>query len=765
MNRKDILYMLKKMPFSLQQLVGIGLMLLVLGIAVYSIEHTRWIDPNPPLMLILVLSILAGLITSKSRLSPATAVLVAVITGGIVTLWQALDLFTNFSILTPDLITTQIYFLWTLISTGKAIFSTIPFSIFLVLAIWLMGFCSIWFLIKRRTVWVAITIGTIAILSNMSNTSENSYLYTILFFPLALLLIGQVNLTRYIEQSGKVIFVYSRRILFYMTAGLLLTSILAMSIAWGIPVNRTNYLQRYANLTEVYQTITRNPNINIFASVPSKWRILASENYQALIFGEPDTGTDVLFTVSSPSSPAYLRTRSFDVYKSSVWTNSLIRDNQIPGNTIHNNGEKNEYRSEISYKVINKSKTDIILAAGEFHSTDIPVILHMLEDGNDIVTISSLYQMKPDDEYTITVKLNTGTAEQLSAAGVNYPEHIKDYNLQLPDRLPREVRSLTRFITRNQTTSYDKVVAIRNYLVGLKYVQQGTVPPSGTDAVDDFLFNTREGNCTNFATAMVVMLRCAGVPARISSGYILRQPDAAKNTYNIRPVDYHARPEAYFPGFGWIEFEATPVPEFNIDLYGQMPATFPTDIQPLAEEIAILEESPSDPETNSGEGIGTAAMHISTLDDWLNEKLESSSLGLNTTIFLLVIGVLALFLIIAFLWMRQWLRRVSREDDPSAIWGRMCSFGSLLKLRPASHQTPLEYGNYLVNAFPGHKNEIDNLVWMYLENTYGRRENIQEQHRTIIRESWHKLLDAFIKRLIDERTGFIRRLKWKNKPV
>lgn len=59
------------------------------------------------------------------------------------------------------------------------------------------------------------------------------------------------------------------------------------------------------------------------------------------------------------------------------------------------------------------------------------------------------------------------------------------------------------------------------------------------------------------------MLRSVGVPARLATGYISGDRQANTDTYLIRVKDYHAWPKVYFPGYGWIDFEATPPPAIS----------------------------------------------------------------------------------------------------------------------------------------------------------------------------------------------------------
>ena len=75
--------------------------------------------------------------------------------------------------------------------------------------------------------------------------------------------------------------------------------------------------------------------------------------------------------------------------------------------------------------------------------------------------------------------------------------------------------------------------------------------------MDYFLFDLQRGYCDYYATAMVVLARAAGLPARLVVGYASGTYDAANERYLVTEADAHAWPELYFSGYGWIEFEPT----------------------------------------------------------------------------------------------------------------------------------------------------------------------------------------------------------------
>ena len=82
---------------------------------------------------------------------------------------------------------------------------------------------------------------------------------------------------------------------------------------------------------------------------------------------------------------------------------------------------------------------------------------------------------------------------------------------------------------------------------------------SGPDPLSDFLFNVREGHCEYFSTAMAVMLRTQGIPARVVNGFLTGEYNDAAGAYTVRQSDAHSWVEVYFPATkSWVTFDPTP---------------------------------------------------------------------------------------------------------------------------------------------------------------------------------------------------------------
>ncbi len=161
-------------------------------------------------------------------------------------------------------------------------------------------------------------------------------------------------------------------------------------------------------------------------------------------------------------------------------------------------------------------------------------------------------------EYTVRSYVPRPTAQQLNAAGTDYPPGIKPAYLQLPPELPERVRSLAARIAASSSTPYQTALAIQDYLrLTYTYDLKVKSPPPGKDVVDYFLYESRSGFCSYFATTMAVMLRSQGIPARVASGFATGAYDYDRDAYGVTIGDAHAWVEVYFPTLGWVEFEPT----------------------------------------------------------------------------------------------------------------------------------------------------------------------------------------------------------------
>jgi len=176
----------------------------------------------------------------------------------------------------------------------------------------------------------------------------------------------------------------------------------------------------------------------------------------------------------------------------------------------------------------------------------------------------------PDDQligrpldYVAYSTLDRPTPDQLRSAPTAYKPIITDIFINNgPWRKSRydssRVTALAQRVAGNEPTPYDKAVAIEKYLKrNYAYVFDAD-KTSNEMPLEDFLFYTKQGHCQYFGTAMAMMLRGLGVPARIATGYRGGSWDEKTKIYTIYENMAHVWVEVYFPNYGWIEFDPSP---------------------------------------------------------------------------------------------------------------------------------------------------------------------------------------------------------------
>jgi transglutaminase-like putative cysteine protease len=183
-------------------------------------------------------------------------------------------------------------------------------------------------------------------------------------------------------------------------------------------------------------------------------------------------------------------------------------------------------------------------------------------DGAQFTAVTSTGTFVPteglDDgeKYTVVSEVPDSTPTRLRNAGTAYPREIRDRYLQVPESTPDRVGRRTREVAGEAATPYDAARAIEAWLEANKEYSWDADRPAG-DLADAFLFSLDRGYCVHYATAMAVMLRTLGIPARLATGYTTGQR-VAEDRWIVRGLDSHAWVDVYFPGSGWITFDPTP---------------------------------------------------------------------------------------------------------------------------------------------------------------------------------------------------------------
>lgn len=201
----------------------------------------------------------------------------------------------------------------------------------------------------------------------------------------------------------------------------------------------------------------------------------------------------------------------------------------------------------------------------------------MLEDARTVMDVANYRYQGDDEEYEDKLFEALNIIETNSRLIGDYYSILLDYGDN------QQIRELAEEITSGCATDYEKAEALEYYFYNNGYRYDLKYVKSKGENVVDFLFDTKVGVCYEYATAMVLMARSIGIPARFCEGYNMKTPTDAESRvtnaliynatginiaalassgksdlgYVINANDAHGYPELYLKGYGWVSFEPT----------------------------------------------------------------------------------------------------------------------------------------------------------------------------------------------------------------
>lgn len=244
--------------------------------------------------------------------------------------------------------------------------------------------------------------------------------------------------------------------------------------------------------------------------------------------------------------PHYWRARLFDMYSGRDWTTDARVSSQQATNIL------SDTLPGLIVQTIDdvRQSHTILPALPDAFATNMDINAERLPDG----TLAAMTIAKPLQSYRVLSRPQEFA--EPPPLGTEPPD-MSAY-LVVPPSVTSRVKVLAQQLTADAGTSYQKALALEHYLRTLPYSYQVTPLPADGDAVDFFLFDSGTGYCTYYASAMAVLARSLGIPARVATGYFTGSYDAATQTYIVHENDAHAWPELYLDG-RWLPFEPTPI--------------------------------------------------------------------------------------------------------------------------------------------------------------------------------------------------------------
>lgn len=274
------------------------------------------------------------------------------------------------------------------------------------------------------------------------------------------------------------------------------------------------------------------------------------------------TDAELLTYRSSEASPDYLRMYSLDRFDGETWTMGPLRagkEARVAGKRLPTGQALGAVATRpVTTKItINDRVRGLDVLPAPYPPTMVDIKGDWRADTNSL-TVFSPRDSAGGRTYTVSSVRPAPTYQQMEATGP-LPASIAGRYLGVPDWLGRNISALARSVTADAVTPYDKAVKLQDWFTkpGNFTYSLTTPPPRRASALRDFLFESKTGYCEQFASAMALLARLLGIPARVGMGYTAGT-QRSDGSWAVSTKDAHAWPELYFFGVGWLRFEPTP---------------------------------------------------------------------------------------------------------------------------------------------------------------------------------------------------------------
>ena len=544
------------------------LMLLTLG---WSVQHAHWLNQSDFIVVVGFYGSLLGTLLGLSSLSVLATIPISAVVGTAIVLWTiggeyfpALSQQDRLLALRAD----AIDFTRVVAHLGYPN-ELSPYAIGMAVLMWVTAFIAGYTLYRHHRVLDAILLVGATLIANMSATFIDLFPYLVAFVAAALLLWLRGALVtredgwhrRRMRENAEVPGSIMRTGVGFIIASIALSWVLT-SVAVAAPLT-----DAWRNLDGVW-TGVRDQFSAFFGGLTG-----GDSRFEGTTFGSNFTvngnwksdNTPVM-TVAA-DHPYYMRTVTYDHYTGHGWSSSpgdsrdvAINQALFPNGTPELPTTRDGFTTVEVTVQLEKPSGRNLFTPGFPLSVTAPLTVTQPASLPFTGALTSQNSIEAGQGYSVTGLISNVTESQLRQAGVDYPAAVKRLYLETDGITARTVSLASSIVDQTHaTTPYDEAKALATWLrtaPGFTYSTDVGRPPGDRDLVDFFLFGSRSGYCQYYASAMVMMARSLGIPARMAVGFSPGTP-SGRNVYQYRESNAHAWAEVYFPGYGWQIFEAT----------------------------------------------------------------------------------------------------------------------------------------------------------------------------------------------------------------
>lgn len=381
----------------------------------------------------------------------------------------------------------------------------------------------------------------------------------------------------------------------------------------------------------------------------------------------------------------YLRGVAYDRYDGTTWANQLSHRRALPESETRTFVVR-QRSSRPSPKLSPPIRQNILL-----EPLDTPVLFgapfaetvsgrFLTVQADPLGSLSLPFPSSSRMEYSVVSRTALVVPADLQLETASYPDSFARHFLQLPDG-PERIAQLAADVTRQAHTQYDKARAVQEYLLRTYRYSLDVPFTAQTRPIEEFLFTRKTGYCEHYATAMVIMLRTVGVPARLVTGFLATEWNEYGNYYLVRQQDAHAWVEVHLPHSGWITMDPTPAVAVPVETTGWRTLVRIMDHLRLrwnrffvqysaADQLAVVRELKAGGESVRNRAWQSVTSFLSPVATRIGSLLRSAMTG-NLRLVGIFVGLMlcGLGAILWLIWRAPWqggvpTGRASRADQP-----------------------------------------------------------------------------------------------------
>ena len=712
---------------SIEAWVTLALLLMAQLPVVGSLETASWVEEMPSLLTASLAGLALGWLLAQSPLPGVVATLLGL----------PLAIAVSAGMVLQRMVPTELelgigwYAKWTefalrMRAWGDAAWhrgisaDPLPFVVLLVLLMFLVGYLSAWSVVRWRNAWVALIPGGVVLLTNISYLPGQPSLAFIVFLLASILLVTRMEFLRAVIRWRRERVQPPALMSMEVLAAGAIVAVLLVSAAWVVPT-----ADHWGPVANAWQRVMAPINDRVsefgelFVGINSKKRVPAHSFGPTFpLQGKMTLDATPILEVSA-SDPGNLRGAVYDEYTGAGWKLSAGAAAPLPGTTIQaaefgTPQSRAQVRKPVTVKIkalVKDAPDRRLLSVGDPLAADIPA-RQIVDPNQAALTLVPNEVGAAAKGYGTVGTVSAAAVPTLQAAGTQYPPGVLAEYTALPVDFPEEIRALAKQTIGPARTPYEAARRIENFLRANHAFSLDPPPaPPRKDAVAAFLFDQRAGYFDQFASAMAVMLRSAGIPARVATGFVLDPADVDSKTkaYMVSEIRAWAWPEVYFPGLGWVEFNPTPtrglVQRAGDDSEAVAAAAEALSSGALNDNLdgLLFEDDPFD------SGIGGLAGDGSTLGRIGQFVVQAISVLIVLSMVAFVAAIAARVL---------WERRFAGLAPAAARWGKVQQLAAWAGVAPADYLTPIEAARALA-AVTGEPASLMTLAREYTRGRYG----------------------------------------------